>query len=465
MASLRLSDLLQVRESPYWLELFLKGLQGLGVPILDGLGTATCSLSGGPTSEGDVAIRITGAGTLGTAFYVLSADGGVTWSGAVLMPADGIVNVGFGVLATFAAGVVEPSFVYGDIWSFPLNQPSFAVNTWEPGDTGRTLVELDSRLMEELSSSQYLIAKGGLIGEAEGEWLTLLADQFYDIQRKKATFAVGQVVLTDSGAGPFTLAAGQLILLSDSGYSFYNVAGFTLPLNGTVTISVMAVSPGAASNVATGTLHTLVSVLAGVTANNPVIGLTGTWITAQGTDDETDDSVRARCKAQFPAQGPGSPSAVYEAVAIEASAEVTRVKAIPDPTIPGQVDVYVAGPVGAVSGGAVADVQVAVDSKCVPTTCSAVVSSAINTVINVVATVYIEVARLAAASAEITDNLQAHFRTIPIGGTPYPSAILDQMQKVSGVRNVVQTSPVDPAVALVSNHVATPNLTLTFTPV
>lgn len=463
MATLRLNDLLSAKNAEYWLGLLLNGLRGIGVPILNGVGTASCVLTGFPTAEADIAIKITTPGALGVAVYVLSTDGGVNYAAPVTVPANGIIDTGLGVTATFGAGNLEPSFVLGDIWSFPLNQPSFAVDTWEPGDTGRTLVELDARLMEEGSAAQILIAKGGLIDEAQGEWLALLADQFYDVQKKRATFTVGKLVFTDHGAGPFTLSPGQFLGLSASGERFYNIAAFTLPLDGTVTIDIMAVSPGAASNVANGTIHTLVSVLAGVTIDNPAVGLTGTWITIQGTDDETDDSLRSRCKAQFPAQGPGSPAEVYAAVAIKASTEVTRVSAQPDGTVPGQVDIILAGPAGAVSGGAITAVQTAVDAECVPTTCSALCTSAVNDLIPITGTVYIEAAKLAAASLQIVANIEAHFQTIAIGGVPYPSPIIDMIQKVDGVRNVVLTAPTDPAAAVPANNVALPDITLVFT--
>lgn len=70
-------------------------------------GTAT---SGG-TYTGAVnktyALKIVAGGALGVATYQISADGGKTWGGALVVPGTGIVNMGDGITVTLATNTVD----------------------------------------------------------------------------------------------------------------------------------------------------------------------------------------------------------------------------------------------------------------------------------------------------------------------------------------------------------------------
>ena len=150
--------------------------------------------------------------------------------------------------------------------------------SWQPGSTPRTLIATQAEVSADLNLAQRSIAKGGFLDYAEGDWLTLLADQVFGVTRDAPVATIGIATLTDAGGGPHTIAASQLLAKDASGREFRNITGGTLTLSGSLALRWQAVAVGDTSNIGNGTLTTLVTALAGVTIANPA-----TWLTLPGT--------------------------------------------------------------------------------------------------------------------------------------------------------------------------------------
>lgn len=150
--------------------------------------------------------------------------------------------------------------------------------SWQAGSVPRTLIAAQAEVSADLNTAQRAIADGGFLSSAAGDWLTLLADEQWDVQRDDAVATIGIATLTDGGGGPYTPAVGALIASDSSGNQFRNITTGTLALSGTLALRWKAVETGAGYNIGNGSLTTLVTALAGVTINNPA-----TWLTLPGT--------------------------------------------------------------------------------------------------------------------------------------------------------------------------------------
>lgn len=321
----------------------------------------------------------------------------------------------------------------------------FPVTSWRSGDVARTLVEVDALALYELARSGGVIsqiAAGGLLSTAAGDWLTLLAREVYALPRNPAVATVGTVRLTCAAdAGPYSIAPGQLWFASSAGLRFNsaNPGTVTLPSGGTLDIPVRAEASGQAYNVANGTITNLLTSLAGVTCNNPDPG-SGTWITTQGVDEESDAALISRCQARWPESGYGSPGASYDLWARTADPTITRTNVVASATTAGQVDVYVAGAGGPSGAGAVSAAQTYINARA-PLTAVPVVTAATSLALTVTATIYGKAQYQTAALAAANAALQSLIANTAIGGKVYRSAIIEALMGPVGVENVAVAAP------------------------
>lgn len=330
-----------------------------------------------------------------------------------------------------------------------LQGRGFPATDWQPGSVPRTLLEAYAEQLASFSTAQAAVAAGGFLDTSSGAWLTLLAEQVFDVERKEALTTKGTVRLTAAaGAGPYTITVGQLWVATASGKRFTNVAGGTLTIGGTLDLEFEAESPGASFNVGSATITTLVTSLAGVTVNNPA----SPWITRAGTDEESDTSLRQRCRDRLPTIGTGATASAYRTWAQEASEEVRRVLVSADGGT-GEVTVVIAGDDGPVSSGAVTDVEDALDER-KPITDTVDVQNAVAEPINVTATLYGDATFEESALAEAEDAVAAVINAFSIGGTVYRAAIIEALMSPEGVQNVVVSAPASDT-ALAATEVAT----------
>ena len=154
-----------------------------------------------------------------------------------------------------------------------LHTKNLPITDFEPGAVVRTVIEVCAHGIASVAGKMIpRIAAGGLVEEADLEWLGLLAHQNYDVEHLGATYTVQQLRLQAAvGVGPYTVSAGDLVAESTSGNRYVLDEGGTVPLgtgSNPVTLNFKAESPGAAYADAPGTIIRLITPLPGVTVNN-----------------------------------------------------------------------------------------------------------------------------------------------------------------------------------------------------
>lgn len=436
---LSLAQLLAAPSVDAWRSMIYGGFQGLGIVVEGGvgggnspIGTGGLSLSGTPiVLAPKIIVTITTVGELGTAIFSYSLDGGVTVNSGNTVPASpGLFVLGAtGVSITFSSGPIGAgvSFAVGDTFTFAINTPTLQVTSWPPSGGYRQLAENQAQALAKLSAQLAGLAAGGFTPLATGSWCDLIGTFFYGLPRlgvgALAGFTKGLILLTDAaGAGPFTLGVGSLGVASTGGLLYFTSNGGTLPKNGTLVLSVAAQQSGSVYNVGNNTIQSIVSgTLPGVTVNNPNPG-SGTWITSQGTDPETDSAYMLRCQQRWTTLGSGSSAASYQLWATLAEAFFNHVSTItktlvqPDFAIAGQINIIVAGASGSVSGGAVTDVINYVTPKVSqPATLSVVSATNAPMVITGVVNFNASKNSSAVVQAAVSAALIAYFAPLAIG--------------------------------------------------
>jgi len=186
--------------------------------------------------------------------------------------------------------------------------------------------------------------KAGFLESATGAWLALLAKNVYGVDKILATFATGQVQVSNAGGGVYPFNPGELqVKNSSTGAVYANTASITLNPTDVLLVDIQALIAGSASTSAAGTIDALVTELVDVTCMNPAAVV--------GTDDETDEVLRQRCRDKLGSLSPLGPRAAYayavrSALRLDGSpVDINRLAVSPDSST-GVVDVYCASPSG-----------------------------------------------------------------------------------------------------------------------
>lgn len=311
-----------------------------------------------------------------------------------------------------------------------------------------------------LSDSITPAARAGLLDYAEGQWLTLTADQEYDVERIVSTFATGDIRLTESDGDPHTFAAGDVRVLNETtGKTYTNTEGGTLTANGTLDLAFIADEPGSASDLVSGQTLSLLTAIPGVTPSYVADLL--------GQDEETDQSVRDRCRDSMAKASPNGPAAAYDYYAKSAlrpdgtAVGVTRTKRV---EANATVTLYCADADGGISAPDVAIVQDVIDLNVVPTGFTAIVVAASTLAVSLAFTLSRSpTATASEASLETLINaaIASYFSSIPVGGDPslsfqgiFVSTLIQRIRNAAGanVVDVVVTLPASDQ-ALANNQV------------
>ena len=290
----------------------------------------------------------------------------------------------------------------------------FPVDSWASGSPARSLVRADATALARVEATVAEIARGAYGATATDEWLDLFAQSRFDLTRIAATYATGEVVLTvASGAGPFAVAAGGL-LVSDGALRWRSTNAVTVNISSAspTTFTVRAELAGVGGNAANNTIARILSpALPGVTCNNPVVGATSTWLTASAIDREGDAAYLARCLARWATLGSGftRDAVAYWCRSAETSpgvnAGATRVS-FAAPGADGTYTVYVAGASGVLAGPAVAAVQAELDLR-KPITDTPTVTAATSSTITCTGTVRFKSAATTAEQAAVLAAIRA----------------------------------------------------------
>lgn len=327
-----------------------------------------------------------------------------------------------------------------------LDSVGFAASSWQDGSVQRDIIEIVSVVWADLSSAVKVLASAIFLDLSSGSLLTGLAKSHYGLERKAAVRARHEIVHTAAPtAGPYTVAIGDLVVAHEAtGHTHRNITGGTIPAGGTLPLTFEAEVAGASRNAAPGELTSLVTPLAGVTVNNPA------GPTQNGEDEESDASLKVRCKARWPLLAIELPGDGYAGVALSvAGVERVDVDAT-NPGGPNTMDVYVAGSDAAAGALVVNAVQVAIDNRKAPAAIVTVMPAA-EQVVNVTATVHVLAAQnTSSKQSELEDAVEDYLNSLAIGGLVLPpstSGVLDRdsligaIKAVSGVVAVAMSVP------------------------
>lgn len=224
-----------------------------------------------------------------------------------------------------------------------------STTSWKPGAVVRTFVVATSVVIAAFSRLIAAIARSGWLELAEGEWLTLAAWYVFRVKREEATFATGEVTLTNTGGGLYEVDPEDIVFSSPiTKRTYRNTAGFTLGPGESVTVPIRATEVGAASTAPPGTITELETPLLGVGVTNE--------LAVVGQDAEEDPALRTRCYEKLGSLSDNGPSDAYAFAARNARRAdgtrigVTRVKVLRDGM--GGVEVVCATASGSVEGSA-----------------------------------------------------------------------------------------------------------------
>jgi phage-related baseplate assembly protein len=224
------------------------------------------------------------------------------------------------------------------------------VTQWQPGSVARTIAKLLAKGCAGVASVVSKTALSGFNSTATGAWLTILSREVFGNDRYPATFARGSAVLALSSAlaGPYTVAARQLWFVWN-GKLYRNTTGGTLSFASPLTVSFSAESAGADYNAPDN----------GLAWKTPLAGasVTSSTISTQGTDEETDASLRLRNSGKWGTVGIAANAAGYQALARAASVQVTRCRVRENYPVDGTITLRLAGPSGGVDAGVLSAVD------------------------------------------------------------------------------------------------------------
>lgn len=288
---------------------------------------------------------------------------------------------------------------------------------WEPGDPTRSLYHLASEILSTLEEVVAAFIAAGFLDYATGDWLTILAQQVFNVTRSEATYATTTVTLTNGGGGLYTINAGDLQFRnSATGKTYRNTTGGTLASGPGTTLSVTVVADeaGSASSAVATEIDALVTTLLGVTCSNAT--------SAVGLDAQSDASLRQACRDKWGSLSPNGPKDAYNYVAkrsaLTGTTGITRSRTIAD-SATGAITVYLAGPSGAISEPDRALAEAAILKWATPLGMTPTVLSATNVTVAITYQLwlYTSVGKTSAeVQTAVAQALAAMFQERPIGG-------------------------------------------------
>lgn len=291
------------------------------------------------------------------------------------------------------------------------------VTSWAPGDPTRSLYHFLSEVLATLEEVVALYVASGFLDYATGNWLKILAYQVYGVEYEEATYATTTVTLSNGGGGLYVIEVGDLTLKnSATGAIYRNTTGGTLASGPGTTLSITVVADDAGSdgNAAALAIDTLVTTLLGVTCSNTTA--------AVGTDEESEASLRQRCRDKLGSLSATGPKDAYTYVArtsaLTGTTAVNRARSFGD-TTDGTVTVYLAGPSGTVAAPDVTLVETAILEWATPLGITPTVASASAVVVAVTYSlwIYASVGKTTAeVESAVKQALEDMFLAQPIGG-------------------------------------------------
>lgn len=304
-----------------------------------------------------------------------------------------------------------------------LNMPA---RSWRQGGVARTILKTVATTYAGFTLLMSQAIKSGFLETATGDWLTLLAKYVYGVDRRVSTFATGDITFVNAGGGVYppvgSYLPDQVRVTWVAGKKTYaNTAIFSVPGGGTVTTGFRAVEAGAASSAPANAITSLETpVMLGVSVSN---------VSAiAGSDAETDEDLRQRCRDKLAALSLNGPRGAYayaarSALRLDGSpVDVNRVAVSPSSST-GIVNVYAASPSGAPISSDLTLVRDSIEKIARPDSVTVNVYGA--TVVALASSLVIWAKRTDGVSAQDIQTLAANallamVQNYPIGGIAKP---------------------------------------------
>lgn len=237
-------------------------------------------------------------------------------------------------------------------------------SNWKPGAVVRTMISGTAIMLAAGSRIASAIGKSSFLERAVGLWADLVAENVYNTPRQLATFAQGDVTITNAGTGLYSWNADELELVnSTTGKHYRNTGAISLGASTSVTAEFRAVEAGTASNALPGEIDALAAPITDLSCSNAAA--------LEGLDDEADQALKVRARESLGALSANGPWDSYAYVAKNARRTsdgtligVTKVRTTHDGA--GNLTVYVATPAGALTVGDLADVDAAIQQLAAP---------------------------------------------------------------------------------------------------
>jgi hypothetical protein len=289
------------------------------------------------------------------------------------------------------------------------------VTSWQPGDPTRSLYHILATKLATLDSVVSSYVQSGFLDYASEDWLTILAEQVYGVERVEATYATSTVVLTNSGGGVYPVSAGEIVLRDSlTGKTYHNTNAGTIAASSTFSVDAVADEAGSDSNAGVNEIDELVTTFLGVVVTSSTAAI--------GLDEESDSSLKDRCRASLGKLSPNGPALAYDAVATDpdltGTVNVTKTQVIED-AVNGSVQVYVAGSSGTVGSGDVTLVTNAILEYATPICIQPTVTAASEVQVDIVYTLKCySTVNLTSGQIEsaVDDALETMFAELAIGG-------------------------------------------------
>jgi hypothetical protein len=335
-----------------------------------------------------------------------------------------------------------------------LQDQGIQTTDWKVGSPELTMLKLDAYVYSTLVNRVAQTTKNSINSLSSGSALTYLADSHFNNQRIESSFTEGYMVVTGSSANvPKTFQEKEMIV-TDGTYNFYNLSQFTID-NTTqyVTTSFIAELPGSEYNIPINSDLSLVGSEVGFSVSNPVYtyGISGSWITSYGTDDESDNSLRNRNAVKYSSFQTGDvTSDRVTLLVLSASSDVEYVSVDDtNPRGPFTVDVYLSKATETVSTGIVNTVNDRLKNAFWGNSTNGLVLAIAATPVTFARTItvyYSKDAFLPDVVQQVEDVCNAWVASIPIGGNNYSpygtniAHVYDLITDINGVDGVQKVS-------------------------
>lgn len=231
-----------------------------------------------------------------------------------------------------------------ELWLGMLETISVNARAWPAAGKMRTFMRIFATTYAALTAVMAAFINSGYLDRAEGVWLHRLAIYVYGVTPIAATFARGTLTITNTGGGIYAFGPREVTVRTADGRFFVNVAALNIGANTTITATFEALEAGSKGSAAAGTVNAFETTISSrVTCTNVASFV--------GSDEETPEDLRQRCRDRLAARSPNGPRGAY-AYAVRsakrndgAAVDVNRV-AISPQSDTGEVTIHVASPSG-----------------------------------------------------------------------------------------------------------------------